>query len=108
WISTQYYPPRIFRAKPIWLSDSTMFLNCPFEIQELLEEIYVCLQSNCHRAAAMATRAVLEQMFVLACGDHGSFKGNLNAFQNAGHISPTQRDFLDIVLDARHATIRRG
>jgi len=107
-IETQHYPPKIFRPKPTWLFESGHSLNCPPAVQELLAEVYVCLQNNCPRSSAMAVRALLENIFVSTCGDKGSFTGNLDAFQEAGHISQTQRDFLDTVLDAGHATIHRG
>jgi len=107
-IETQYYPPKIFRPKPAWLSDTEHSPNCCSAVRELLVEVYVSLQNNCPRAAAMAVRALLEHLFISTCGDKGTFGNNLNAFQEAGHISPTQRDFLLTVLDAGHATIHRG
>jgi hypothetical protein len=107
-VSTQHYPPSIFRPKPTWLAEPTMLLGCPFEIQDLLGEVYVCLQNDCPRAAAMSARALLEHVFVHTCGDRGSFKANVDAFEKAGHLSQTQRKLLDTVLDAGHATMHRG
>jgi hypothetical protein len=107
-IRTQHYPPRIFRPKPMSLSDPAFFLNCPFEVQELLQELYVCLHNDCVRAAAMAARALLEHVFVDTCGDQGTFKKNVEAFQNAGHLSDTQRQLLETALNAGHAAIHRS
>jgi hypothetical protein len=56
----------------------------------------------------MATRALLEHVFVLTCGDQGNFPANVDAFQKAGHLSQTQRKLLDTVLEAGHATIHRS
>jgi hypothetical protein len=107
-IFTRCFPPRIFRPKPIWHSDPALFLTCPPEIKELLDELYVCLQNDCVRAAAMAARALLEHVFVDTCGDQGTFKKNVEAFQNAGHLSDTQRQLLETALNAGHAAIHRS
>ncbi|HMJ63720.1 MAG TPA: DUF4145 domain-containing protein [Candidatus Binatia bacterium] len=107
-VKTRHYPPRIFRAKPRWCSELAFIFNCPDEIQDLLKEVYICLQNDCVRAAAMAARALLEHVFVSTCGDQGSFTRNVDAFQKAGHLSQSQRELLDTVLDAGHATMHRS
>jgi hypothetical protein len=107
-LDVRYYPPRIFRAKPLWLLELGLLSKCPPEIPELLDELYVCLQNDCSRAATMAARALLEHILISTCGDQGTFKDNVEAFEKAGHLSRTQRRFLNTVLDAGHATIHRS
>lgn len=41
-------------------------------------------------------------------GDNGSFKKNLNQFHEQGYISKIQKDVLEPILDAGHATIHRN
>jgi len=56
----------------------------------------------------MAIRALVEQIIISECGDKGSFKANVEAFQTAGYLSRVQREFLDAVLEAGHAAIHRN
>jgi Domain of unknown function (DUF4145) len=56
----------------------------------------------------MGIRALIEQMMIHKAGDKGSFAKNLDAFQQAGYVSLVQRDALNDILDAGHATIHRA
>ena len=56
----------------------------------------------------MGVRALIEQVMIHKVGDNGSFVKNLDAFQQAGYVSLVQRDALNDILDAGHATIHRA
>jgi hypothetical protein len=56
----------------------------------------------------MGIRALIEQVMINKVGDKGSFVKNLDAFQQSGYISLVQRDALNDILDAGHATIHRA
>lgn len=103
----KYYPPLIFRQRPSWLKFS-LFTGCPPEIDQLINEAYVCMQNSCKRAAAMSIRAALEQIMIHKIGDQGSFTKNLHAFQAQGYIAAKQREIIEPVLEAGHASIHRG
>jgi hypothetical protein len=77
-------------------------------ISELIHELYVCIQNDCRRSAAMAVRALLEQVMIDKVGDQGSFAGNIREFQAKGFISATQQKFLETVIEAGHATMHRA
>ena len=105
----QYFPPRIFRKRPKWFSVLTdPFGNYHQEFADLLDEIYVCLQNNCPRSAAMTCRALLERIFISEVGDQGGFLKNIDAFEKRGNISQIQKSFLLDVLEVGHASIHRG
>ena len=107
-VSTVYFPPAIFRREPIWLSEfPLLFVGTSF-IPELLFELYVCIQNDCRRSAAMAVRALLEQVMIDKVGDEGSFVANVREFQAKGFISAAQQHFLETVIEAGHATIHRA
>ena len=56
----------------------------------------------------MGIRALLEQVMIDKVGDHGSFKNNLDEFQGQGFVSISQRQVLEPVLEAGHATMHRS
>jgi Domain of unknown function (DUF4145) len=71
-------------------------------------EIYQTVFDGHFRLAIMGVRALIEQVMIHKVGDKGSFLKNLDAFQTAGYVSLVQRDALNDILDAGHATIHRA
>lgn len=89
----------------------TLWLELPSEeefVNSLLDEIYSALQNNQRRLAAMGIRALLEQIMIAKVGDHRSFAKNLKEFEAAGYVSSKQKERLDTILEAGHATIHRS
>ena len=107
-IDTKHFPPRVFRARPKWMSDINYITGCPLHIQALVQEVYITLQNDCRSSAAMCVRAIFEAMMIDKAGDNGSFSSNLDAFEKAGLISPQQKKIVEPVLEAGHASIHRG
>jgi len=107
-IGTSYFPPIIYKKQPPWLEHFGLFTG-PDEIEDLLREIYICLQNACPRSAAMASRALLEHLFISVIGkDFGAFFNNMEEFQKLGKISEIQKQAITDVLEAGHASIHRG
>ena len=106
-LSIRLFPPRVFRKIPSWHSDLQVHLPGEKTISELLSEIYIALQYGLSRLAAMGIRALLEHIMIDKVGDKGSFGKNIAAFFAAGHISQVQKDIIEPVLDAGHASIHR-
>jgi hypothetical protein len=105
-VGVKYYPPATSRQKPEWLL--LLSLNSEAEFAaELLEEVYVALQSGQTRLAAMGIRAMLEHVMIAKVGDKGSFARNLDAFQDAGFVSHVQKRTLDATLELGHAVMHR-
>jgi len=75
---------------------------------ELIHELYICIQNDCRRSAAMAVRALLEQVMIDKVGDQGTFTANIREFQAKGFISAQQQNFLETVIEAGHATMHRA
>lgn len=106
-----YFPPAAFRHKPEWISELSLrfiFDSDKEFLKDLINEIYVCIQNDCRRSAGMAVRALLEQVMIDKVGDQGSFVGNIREFQRKGFISETQKDYLETVIEAGHATMHRA
>lgn len=107
--TVRFYPPSTFRPEPKWLHD--FWLEFPPGqdlLHDLLKEVYVALQNDQPFLAAMGIRALLEQIMVTKCGDHGTFRENLAAFEDKGFVSALQRERLETVLEVGHAAIHRG
>jgi hypothetical protein len=103
-----YFPPSIFRPKPAWLNILWFQQAEGLVVQELLSEVYSALQNNQPRLAAMGVRATLEQIMVSRVGDQRSFAKNLAEFEAKGFVSPVQRERLEAILEAGHASIHRS
>ena len=108
-IVSQYYPPRIFRSRPQWMSDANFNVNCPAQIRELYNEACICMQNECLRSTAMAIRAVLEEIMIHSIKlDQGDFRSNLAAFKLLGHISDSQYSIIKVVIETGNASTHRG
>ena len=75
---------------------------------DLFLEIYQAVRGGQLRLAIMGVRALIEQVMINKVGNKGTFAKNLDAFQQAGYVSLLQRDALNDILDAGHATIHRA
>lgn len=109
--SVSYFPPAIFRKKPEWIGELSVLYIFDADkefLGDLINEIYVCVQNDCRRSAGMAVRALLEQVMIDKISDQGSFIKNIAEFQSKGYISQLQREFLETVIEAGHATIHRA
>jgi hypothetical protein len=105
---TTFLPPRIFRPKPRWMSEMEYIFGCPEQIQSLLNETYVCLQNDCRSSAAMCVRAIFEAVMIDKIGDQGTFAANIHEFEKQGYISKKQKEIIEPVLEAGHASIHRA
>jgi len=102
---TQFYPPPVSRKRPNWL---VPLIVKQAELGGLLDEIYEALHGEQNRLAGMGIRALLERLMISKVGDHHTFDGNLDAFQNAGYISLVQRDALNNMLQLGHGAMHRA
>lgn len=103
-----YYPPSTSRPEPKWISDLNRRNDEQNYIRDLIKEIYSSLHNHNHRLATMGIRALIEHTMIKKIGDNGSFLNNLNVFMENGFISKNQKDRLNTVLEAGHATIHRS
>lgn len=105
-----YFPPSIFRKQPEWLNE--LFANVAGSeeafVYSLLLEIYSALQNNQPHLAAMGIRSLLERIMIAKVGDRGTFSGNISEFEAKGFVSHIQRERLETILEAGHATIHRS
>ena len=73
--SDVYYPPPVSRQKPSW------FEEIPYEIQCVMEEVYVALQAGSRYLATVGARTALDMLIIDKIGDAGSFKRRSGNFR---------------------------
>jgi len=100
-----YFPPKIFRPKPNWINQIWLFDHF---VKTLINEIYIALQNDLPNLAAMGVRSLIEKVMIDKIGDKGSFKNNIAEFEKLGYISKYQRNHLEAVIEAGHASIHRS
>ena len=103
-----YFPPLIFRQKPVWFEE--LYFEVPKEehfIEVLLNEIYVAVQNNLSSLALMGVRSLLEKIMIAKIGDKNSFAKNLDELLSKGFVSPIQKQNLSTIVEAGHAATHR-
>ncbi len=112
--SIQYYPPAISRPRPQWFYELSSIGRLEAGkseytyIYDILQEIYIGLQNNSIRLATLGIRTLLEFIMIQKVNDNGTFANNLNEFEKNGYISAGQKEILETVLEAGHATMHRS
>ena len=104
--SVDCYPPATYRKDPAWVLDMSG-KGAQFA-RSLLKEIYIGMQNGMKMTVAMGVRSLMEYVMIDSVGDQGSFGKNLAEFANKGFISQKQKDILEVVLEAGHATTHRA
>ena len=104
----EFYPPRTVRILPAWHSkipDTSEYLK---NIKELLEEVYLSLNSNTLRLALMGCRTLIDLFMLEKIGDQGGFDQKLKKLVDGGYLGKDQQKFLQVALDAGHAAAHRA
>jgi hypothetical protein len=103
------WPPKISRREPKWMLDLFFGerISNP-EKHDFMREIYSAYTAGNLRLCVIGIRALLEHVMVENITDQGSFVVNLNAFESGGFISRIQREAIEPVLAAGHASMHRG
>jgi len=78
------------------------------EIQSLLNEIYVAIHEDLRVLAGNGIRTILDMVMTRKVGDVGDFAAKLSAVENAGLVSKSNREFLEVTIKAGSASAHRG
>jgi hypothetical protein len=103
---TEIYPQKVIREFPAWRQSSS--LSLPPDFLGMIDEIYAAIHNDAYRLASMGIRAALEHIFVEKVGDCGSFRANIDAFQQQGFISAIEKGSINAVLEVGHAAMHRS
>ena len=100
--STNFYPPRVSRKKPVWSRD------LPIQLQSLITEIYAALADDSRKLAVMGARTILDIVMTLKVGRLGTFRSRLEALEAKGFIGKANREILRAALDAGSAPAHKA
>ena len=105
----EQWPPKISRSQPKWMMEFFWIgVGENSFKQDFIREIYSALKAGNCRLCVLGVRALLEQVMLENIVDQGSFPANLNLFESSGFISRIQREALQPVIEAGHASMHRG
>lgn len=107
--TVRLYPPALSRRRPPWILDLAFKSEVSTVVDELLTEIYVALQNDARRSAAMAIRSLIETIMIDKVQDQGTLGKNVDAFVTAGYIpAASEAFFRDTLIEAGNAAMHRA
>ncbi|MER8638694.1 DUF4145 domain-containing protein [Mesorhizobium sp. M1365] len=107
--TVRLYPPALSRRRPQWMLDLAFKSGVSTVVEELLTEIYVALQNDARRSAAMAIRSLIETIMIDKVQDQGTLGKNVDAFIAAGFIpSASEAFFRGTLIEAGNAAMHRA
>ena len=99
-----YFPPRVSRRKPAWVS----LFDVPSEYLSLLEETYTALHADSRRLSMMGARALIDAVIRRSVGEQPTFGHGLDALAAKYLISEQDRGIIEAAVDVGHAAAHRG
>lgn len=100
------YPKPDSKTKPLWLSEIE---TADEQLGHILNETYLAYDSNLLILATVGIRTAIDRATELLGIDPAkSFQEKLNDLQAGGWIGDTERQILEVVIDAGSAAAHRG
>lgn len=104
-VRVTYYPAPARRKRPEWFS----IINLEGRLYSLLNETYNALNVDARVLSATGARTIFDRASELLKIDSAlSFNEKLEQLQINGHISASERAYLDVLTDAGGAAAHRG
>jgi len=101
-----FQPPRLWRRAPDWIDQLD---EVDADLGDLLKEIYSATNDGQTKLLYMGIRTALDHLMSrMLGGDIGGFEQKLSAMVTQGHLTATQKQNLEIVIDAGSASSHRG
>ena len=97
-----YYPPLVSRRKPDWYNE------LPEKLRSVLDELYIALHADIRYLSAVAARTCLDMSICEKIGDIGTFKDKINKLETDDYITAAERELVEAVTEAGHASAHRG
>jgi Domain of unknown function (DUF4145) len=89
-----------------WITSAAESSSGSAPIFQKLREVLLAYESGSYWLACVGSRSVLEAAMIEKVEDQGSFKANLDAYHAAGHITPSDKEQLKIVIEAEQGATR--
>jgi hypothetical protein len=102
----EYISPRLIHRAPDWLDEVD---ELDPDLAGLLREVCLAANDSQVRLLSMGVRAVLDRVMDMILGrDEGSFRKKLGRMVEEGHLSRSQKEHLETVIDAGSASSHRA
>jgi hypothetical protein len=103
---SSYWPLSTARRRPNWLED---LWDTDGVLKQLLDEVYVGLDSKSRVLAAIGIRTAVDRASeLLGIAPSLTFAGKLDGLVNAGFVGANERDFMAVLIDAGSAAAHRA
>lgn len=99
------HPPRTRRQQPEWVTRDWIDES---SIYKLLHEFYTALDASIPWLASIGARTIFDVFSSKTVGDIGNFSDKLDELVSKGTINQQERDHLEVLVEAGHASAHRG
>jgi Domain of unknown function (DUF4145) len=104
-----YFPAQSKRARPDWIRLIQVEGKDAGTLINILNELYLALNSDLHVLASIGMRTSFDAASVLLGIDANlSFQKKLQALVNSGHIGQAEMSRLEVLVDVGNASAHRG
>ncbi len=104
--TVSFSPPRVWRRPPDWLD---VLEDLDVDLTGLLKEVYSAANDDQAKLLSMGIRASLDHLMTKVLGgDFGSFEQKLSEMVKQDHLTKSQKQNLEVVIDAGSASSHRG
>jgi len=101
-----FQPPRLWRRAPDWMDQLE---EIDPDLRDLLKQVYSAANDEQVKLLSMGIRAALDHVMIkMLGGDIGGFEQKLSHMVAQHHLTPLQKQNLEIVIDAGSASSHRG
>jgi hypothetical protein len=100
--SVSFHPPRAARWLPKWQ------YSLPSANPRSVRGGIHGPQADSRTLAMIGARTVIEHSMISKVGDNGTFENSLQALEDGGYVSKTNRKYLKVALDAGSAAAHRA
>lgn len=102
-IRTKYLNPLQIRPRPKHFDD----INDE-ALKGILKETYSALDQNFMFLASIGSRSAIDRLMTNCVGDKGGFARKLSLMEGGGHISSSEKEILETMIDVGNASAHRG
>ena len=99
---TYQTPKKIERAQPSWIKDINL------DYFEVLGEMYSNYNHSNFISFAILCRTLIDTILTDTLGDIGGFEKKMNQYKSDGHITNSQYDILNFLVNAGNASAHRA
>lgn len=99
-----HWPPKAGRTKPAWIGN----LKGNRTLIDLFDELYKALNQDALVLSSIGVRTIFDSISTQLGIEEDNFAGKLRVLREKGFISTSERESLEVLIDAGSAAAHRG